>query len=99
MRLQALSARSPDDLASAFRAAVKENASALIVMVDALFSSHRSPIVELAVTQRLPAIYDRAEFADAGGLISYGMNLADLSRRAAWYVDQILKGAKPENLP
>ena len=99
MRLQVLAARSPDDLASAFRAAVKENCSALIVMVDALFSSNRSSIVELAVKHRLPAIYDRAEFADAGGLISYGMNLADLSRRAAWYVDQILKGAKPEKLP
>ena len=99
MRLQVLAARSPDDLASAFRAAVKENCSALIVMVDALFSSHRSSIVQLAVKHRLPAIYDRAEFADAGGLISYGMNLADLSRRAAWYVDQILKGAKPEKLP
>ena len=99
MRLQVLAARSPDDLASAFRAAVKESSSALIVMVDALFSSYRSSIVELAVKHRLPAIYDRAEFADAGGLISYGMNLADLSRRAAWYVDQILKGAKPEKLP
>jgi len=99
MRLQVLAARSPDDLASAFRAAVKENSSALIVMIDALFSSNRSSIVELAVKHRLPAIYDRAEFADAGGLISYGMNLADLSRRAAWYVDQILKGAKPEKLP
>ena len=99
MRLQVLAARSPDDLASTFRAAVKENCSALIVMVDALFSSHRSSIVQLAVKHRLPAIYDRAEFADAGGLISYGMNLAELSRRAAWYVDQILKGAKPEKLP
>ena len=99
MRLQVLAARSPDDLASAFRAAVKEKCSELIVMVDALFSSHRSSIVQLAVKHRLPAIYDRAEFADAGGLISYGMNLAELSRRAAWYVDQILKGAKPEKLP
>ena len=99
MRLQVLAARSPGDLASAFRAAVKESSSALIVMVDALFSSNRSSIVELAVKHRLPAIYDRAEFADAGGLISYGMNLADLSRRAAWYVDQIIKGAKPEKLP
>ncbi|HEY7556663.1 MAG TPA: ABC transporter substrate-binding protein [Candidatus Binatia bacterium] len=99
MRLQVLSARSSDDLASAFRAAVKESASAVIVMVDALFSSYRSPIADLAVKHRLPVIYDRAEFAEAGGLISYGMNLADLSRRAAWYVDEILKGAKPETLP
>ena len=99
IRLQALVARSPDDLIGAFRAAAKEGVDALIVMVDALFSSQRSRIVELALKQRLPAIYDRAEFVEAGGLISYGMNLADLSRRAAWYVDQILKGAKPGKLP
>jgi putative ABC transport system substrate-binding protein len=99
IRLQALAARSPDDLIGAFRAAAKERVDALIVMVDALFSSQRSRIVELALKQRLPAIYDRAEFVEAGGLISYGMNLADLSRRAAWYVDQILKGAKPGKLP
>jgi putative ABC transport system substrate-binding protein len=99
MRLQLLSARSPDDLVSVFKAAVKEGANALLVMVDAFFSSSRSRIVELAASHRLPAIYDRAEFVEAGGLMSYGMNLAELSRRAAWYVDQILKGAKPEKLP
>jgi putative ABC transport system substrate-binding protein len=99
IRLQSLSAHTPDGLASAFKAAVKERANALLVMVDAFFSNYRSRIVELAVTHRLPAIYDRAEFVEAGGLMSYGMNLADLSRRAAWYVDQILKGAKPEKLP
>ncbi len=99
MRLQLLSARSADELESAFKAIVKERANALLVMVDALFSNNRSRIVELAVKHRLPAIYDRAEFAEAGGLMSYGMNLADLSKRAAWYVDRILKGAKPEKLP
>jgi putative ABC transport system substrate-binding protein len=67
-------------------------------MVDALFSSYRARIVELAL-HRLPTIYDRVDFVEAGGLISYGMNLADLSRRAAWYVDQILKGATPATLP
>jgi ABC-type uncharacterized transport system substrate-binding protein len=99
IKLQALAARSADDLMGAFRAAAKERVDALIVMVDALFSSQRSRIVELALKQRLPAIYDRAEFVEAGGLMSYGMNLADLSRRAVWYVDQILKSAKPEKLP
>jgi putative ABC transport system substrate-binding protein len=99
MRLQLLSARTADELESAFKATVKERANALLVMVDALFSSYRSRIVELAVEHRVPAIYDRAEFVEAGGLMSYGMNLADLSRRAVWYVDQILKGAKPEKLP
>jgi putative ABC transport system substrate-binding protein len=99
LKLQSLTARSPDDLASAFRIASKESASAMLVLVDAFFSSYRSRIVELAAKHRLPALYDRAEFVEAGGLSSYGMNLADLSRRAAWYVDQILKGAKPEKLP
>ncbi|MGH7834406.1 MAG: ABC transporter substrate-binding protein [Candidatus Binatia bacterium] len=99
MKLQLLAVRGPDDLESAFRAAVKESANALLVMVDALFSSHRSRIVESAAKHRLPAIYDRAAFVEAGGLMSYGMNLADLSRRAAWYVDRILKGAEPAKLP
>src|SRR4030095_1854917 len=99
IRFQPLAARGADDLIGAFRAAAKEGVDALIVMVDAFFSSQRSRIVELALKQRLPAIYDRAEFVVAGGLMSYGMNLADLSRHAVWYVDQILKGAKPEKLP
>jgi ABC-type uncharacterized transport system substrate-binding protein len=97
IKLQLLAARSPEDLESAFRAVAKANA--LLVMVDALFSSYRARIVELAAKHRLPTIYDRVDFVEAGGLISYGMNLADLSRRAAWYVDQILKGSKPANLP
>jgi putative ABC transport system substrate-binding protein len=99
VKLQLLAARSPDDLERAFRAAAKESANSLLVMVDAMFSNYRSRIVELAAKHRLPAIYDRVDFVEAGGLISYGMNLADLSRRAIWYVDQILKGAKPANLP
>jgi len=98
IKLQLLAARSPDDLERAFRAAAKESANSLLVMVDAMFSNYRSRIVELAAKHRLPAIYDRADFVEAGGLISYGMNLADLSRRAIWYVDQILNGAKPANL-
>jgi putative ABC transport system substrate-binding protein len=98
MKLQLLAVRSSDDLEGAFQAAIKEKANALLVMVDALFSSHRSRIVESAAKHRLPAIYDRAAFVEAGGLISYGMNLADLSRRAAWYVDRILKGAEPAKL-
>ena len=99
IKLQLLSARGPGDFESGFRAAVKENANALLVMVDAMFSSNRSAIVQLAAKYHLPAIYDRADFTEAGGLISYGMNLADLSRRAAWYVDQILKGTDPGKLP
>ena len=99
IKLQLLAARGPDDLDRAFSAAAKESANAVLVMVDALFSSYRSRIVELAAKHRMPAIYDRVDFVEAGGLISYGMNLADLSRRAAWYVDQILKGATPATLP
>jgi putative tryptophan/tyrosine transport system substrate-binding protein len=99
IKLQLLAARSAEDLEKAFKAAAREGANALLVMVDAFFSSQRMRIVELAAQQRLPAIYDRVDFVEAGGLISYGMNLADLSRRSAWYVDQILKGARPANLP
>jgi putative ABC transport system substrate-binding protein len=99
MKLQLLAAPGPGDLENAFRVAAKENANALLVMVDALFSSNRSKIVELAIKYRLPVIYDRSDFVEVGGLMSYGLNLADLSRRAAWYVDQILKGAKPAKLP
>jgi putative ABC transport system substrate-binding protein len=99
LRLQSLTARNPDDLANAFSTAKKQKTDALLVMVDAFFSSQRAWIVELAANHRLAALYDRSEFVQAGGLSSYGMNLADLSRRAAWYVDKILKGAKPAALP
>jgi putative ABC transport system substrate-binding protein len=67
-------------------------------MTDATFNSHVTRIAQSAIKNRLPAVYDRADFVDAGGLLSYGVNLPDLSRRAAEYVDQILKGAKPGDL-
>src|SRR5262249_51214417 len=89
-----------DELIPAFRTAAKERVDALIVMVDALFSSQRSRIVELVLKQRLPAIYDRAEFVEAGGLMSYGRNFAGVFRRAGWFVVSFLKkGATPEKLP
>ena len=97
--LQSLAVRSPNDFESAFGAAAKGRADALFVMADALFNSYLTRIVELAAKNRLPAMYDRSDFVEAGGLMSYGVNLADLSRRAAYYVDQILKGAKPADLP
>jgi putative ABC transport system substrate-binding protein len=99
MTLQSVAARSPNDFESAFGAAAKGRAGALFVMPDALFHSYLSRIVELAAKNRLPAMYDRPEFVEAGGLMSYAVNVADLSRRAAWYVDQILKGVKPADLP
>ena len=67
-------------------------------MTDALFNSHVSQIAQSAIKNRLPAVYDRTNFVEAGGLMSYGVNLPDLSRRAAEYVDQILRGAKPADL-
>ncbi len=99
MTFQPVDVHSLDHLESAFAAAVNGRANALFVMADALLSSSIPRIVELAAKSQLPAMYDRADFVEAGGLMSYGVNLADLSRRAAWYMDQILQGAKPATLP
>jgi putative tryptophan/tyrosine transport system substrate-binding protein len=99
IRLQTLEARSPEELEGVFRLATSERAGALIVIVDALFNAHQQRISELAIKHRLPAMFDSAQYAEAGGLISYGANLSDLFRRAATYVDKILKGAKPADLP
>ena len=98
MTFQTVAARNANELDSAVRAAVSGGAHALFVMTDAFFNSHVAPIAQSAIRHRLPAIYDRAAFTEAGGLMSYGVNLADLSRRAAEYVDQVLKGAKPADL-
>jgi putative tryptophan/tyrosine transport system substrate-binding protein len=70
-----------------------------LLMSDALFHTYPSKIVELAAKNRLPAMYDRSDFVEAGGLMSFAVNIADLSRRAAAYVDKILKGSNPANLP
>ena len=99
IRLQTLEARSPDDLEGAFRLATNERAGALIVIVDALFNSQQKRINDLAIRHRLPAMFDNAQYVEAGGLISYGANLSDMFRRAATYVDKILKGSKPADLP
>ena len=96
---QSAAVRSPGDFDGAFDNAAKGGADALLLMPDALFHSYLTRIVGLAAKSRLPAMYDRAEFVEAGGLMSYAVDLADLARRAAWYVDQILKGAKPAELP
>jgi ABC-type uncharacterized transport system substrate-binding protein len=76
-----------------------ERAQALIVVPEPLTVRYRGQIVELAAKNRLPAMYGFREFVDAGGLMAYGANVADLCRRAATYVDKILKGAKPADLP
>lgn len=100
LRLQALPLRGPNpDFQSAFRAATSGRAGALSIVSGPLILAHRAGIVDLAARNRLPAIYNRREYVDAGGLISYGPSLLDIHRRAATYVDRILKGAKPRDLP
>src|SRR6266550_1295220 len=97
--LETVTARNPNEFESAFAAATKERADALLLMPDALFHTYPSKIVELAAKNRLPAMYDRSDFVEAGGLMSFAINIEELSRRAAGYVDQILKGSNPANLP
>jgi putative ABC transport system substrate-binding protein len=99
LQLQSLEVRGPDQLPKAFEVATKERAGALLVIEDLVLSSHRTRIVDLAVKSRLPTVPQYREFAEAGGLLSYGANLPDSFRRAAYYVDKILKGTKPEDLP
>lgn len=84
---------------AAFAAFTRDRASALIVNLDPMFFTHRQRIADLAVAHRLPAISAFREFAEAGGLMAYGANLADMFRRSATYVDKILKGANPGDLP
>jgi len=99
LQLQALEVRSPNEFDQAFAAMTSEHADALVMIPSALFFSHRRQLAALAVQHRLPAIFMEREFVDAGGLMAYGPSLSDLSRRAATYVDKILKGAKPADLP
>jgi putative ABC transport system substrate-binding protein len=99
VQLQSLEVRGPDDFDSAFAAAAREQAAALIVLGDPLTYAHRTHIVDLAAKSRLPAMYELREFAAAGGFLAYGPSVPDNSRRAATFVDKILKGAKPGDLP
>ena len=99
VQLQYLDVQSAKDIAPAFRAATKGRADALLVLQSPVFINERTQLAELAVKNRVPTIYDRREFVDDGGLVCYGTNYTDLSHRAATYVDKILKGAKPADLP
>ena len=100
MKLQHMDIQIAADFNSAFRAAAEGHAEAALVRVSApILDPQRKQFIELAVKNHLPAMYERAEEVKAGGLISYGVNNADLYRRAATYVDKILKGAKPADLP
>ena len=89
----------PDQFNGAFATIVAERAQALIVVVDPVTARYRERVVELAMKSRLPAMYGFREFVDAGGLIAYGVNVPHLCRRAAVYVDKIIKGANPAELP
>ena len=99
LTVRSMEVRDPRELDVAFEAIVREHPDALLVLVDPFTRSQRSRIVEFAAKQRLPAIYESSEFVEVGGLISYGPNIADQFRRVATYVDKILKGAKPGDLP
>jgi len=99
VRLQVLDARDPSEFDSAFSTMTRGRAGALIVLNDPMLFAQRGRIVELAAKSRLPAAYEWREFVEAGGLMSYGTNIADMYRRLATYVDKILRGAKPADLP
>jgi ABC-type uncharacterized transport system substrate-binding protein len=95
---QAVAVRQPDELASAFKAILGAT-NGILVIEDSMLVSHHSRIVESVARTRLPAMYAFRQFVDAGGLMSYGPNIPDSFRRAAVYVDKILKGSKPADLP
>jgi len=99
VRLQYLDVLGPKDIETAFRGAGKERADAVIMLPSGIFNTQRSQVVELAVKGRLPVIYYATEWVEDGGLMTYSVSLIDLSRRAATYVDKILKGAEPADLP
>ena len=97
--LESLEIRSVNDLQGVFEAATRSGANALVVLRSVPISDHLKVVADLAIKDRLPSIHDRGDFVEAGGLMSYGPNLSDMPRRAAIYVDKVLKGAKPAELP
>jgi putative tryptophan/tyrosine transport system substrate-binding protein len=99
VRLQFVEAQGPADIDRAFSDMTRAHAGAVTVIGSTMIIGERRRLVDLAAKNRLPAVYARREYVDAGGLMSYGSNIADLFRRAATYVDKILKGAKPADLP
>jgi len=99
VQVRLLGVQSPDAFDSTFSAVAKERPGALFVLFDPMLFAHRARIVEFASKHRLPAMYPHREYAEAGGLMAYGADLRDNFRRAATFVDKILKGAKPADLP
>jgi putative ABC transport system substrate-binding protein len=99
LQLQYVDVLKQTDIDTAFQAAATKRADAILVLVSVVLNSYRKQVVELALKNRLPVIYPMLDFVEAGGLMSYGVSFVDLHRRAAVYVDKILKGAKPAHLP
>jgi putative tryptophan/tyrosine transport system substrate-binding protein len=99
LQLQSLDVQSVNDLEGAFKTATRSSATALVLLASVPISTHLSQVADLAIKNRLASIYDRSDFVDAGGLMSYGPSTPDMHRRAAAYVDKILKGTKPVDLP
>ena len=99
LRLYSVAIRSPEEFEPGFRTMVQERVDGLIVLSTAFTSFHRAQIIKLAAEHRLPAIYERKEYVEAGGLMSYGPSLPDMLRQAAVYIDSILQGAKPSTMP
>jgi putative tryptophan/tyrosine transport system substrate-binding protein len=99
VQLHRVEARGPDAFDRAFAAMTEAHAEALLILGDPLFFEHRRRLVELAVRSRLPTMHNIRPYVEAGGLMAYGPRVTDLRRRAAVYVDKILKGAKPADLP
>src|SRR5262245_46271885 len=99
MQLQFLDVKHANDIETAFRAASEGQAQGVLTLNSGILGSQRAQIAELAVKNRLPVMYHQGDFVEAGGLMFYGVNVPDLNRRAATYVDKILKGAKPGDIP
>jgi ABC-type uncharacterized transport system substrate-binding protein len=99
LQFQTLEVRDSKDFDTVFEAATKDRVQALLTSPGAFINTHQARIVEFATKNRMPAMYAEPEFVDAGGLMSYAANSADLFRRAAVYVDKILKGTKPGDIP
>ena len=99
LRVQSLEVSKPDDIERAFTAIPREGADALLVFADPFLTSQRSRIFDLATKNRLPAMYGQSDPVEAGGLMSYAPSFREFARRAAYYVDKILKGTKPADLP
>jgi putative ABC transport system substrate-binding protein len=99
LQFQYLDVLDPKDIETQFRTAAKGRADAILIMNSPIFIAYRKQVTDVAAKNRLPAIYYSTEFVEDGGLMCYGVSFTDLYRRAAVYIDKILKGAKPADLP